>query len=1245
MTKVLLRIFSKNYIFLSLSVVALVITLAIALMLHADTSEDDRRAYVKKVEATVNKQLSTVYQQSAILVEKYAQLGRPTFSELKIPSTFPYYVFENGNLAYWSDYRFVPHYEQLYGEYDHKLLISRSGKFLVYRQALEVRGRFVEIFSLIPIVKRFQVDNLYVHSGLNESIFFQEQVWVSPMISYDNPNVVAENGDFLFSIEYPTNFRLKKESIHKAFVLSGLLTLILLTCFVFSWAHEALRQEKYGKGLFIIIGYLFLIRALLLAFNLPYSVYSLDLFSSRYYASSIISPSIGDLLLNVLVVAVAVAYIFNYFFKTRLYTKVKQSQKLGRHVLAILVVVISYIGLYIVFNVLRTIYFNSQWTLDITSSINFSSFKIVSLLIFVIVTFIYFLSTHILLLLFKVLTVRNRNMGVILFAIGTLIYLLLSFIPGTYFREVLPLHSFYFFTVYAFNYTRYLDKFKYHTYIYLFLSAVICAGVGTYALQDFNRQDAVANKQKFGTQLLAENDLVGEYLLSEAIQRIKGDDFIKKRLMNLFASKELIEQKIKRSHLGSYFDNYDIQVIVFNAYGDIYTDIGEEIDYYSLRRIFAKERYQTEFQDIYFLSELDKNIFKEYFTFIDMEYNGTLIGHIVINLKLKRVIPDNVYPELLVDKKFILPYYNRNYSYAIYSANELRYSSGSYNYDKNFHTPLFERSELYEEGIERGGKHHLALRGTGNKTIVVTSDVYPLKNVFTNFSFLFLILILCVFITIIVYSLYLGLFYSRLNFATKIQVYLNIAFFLPLFSVSVIITSAISRGYKEDLNNSFTRRSENISANIVNMVDRYKRNIISHETLNEALLQVAQFTETDINVFDRSGNLIISTQPLIYEKDLLSTYVNPVARIALMEEKEKTVLLSESVEDLHYSSVYVGLTSNDTGRLIGILSIPFFESKYELDRQIIDVLSTIINIFTAIFILFLVLSYFASQLLIDPLRMITQKIKKTTLERNEPIDWQTSDEIGLLVGEYNRMIAKLEASREALSRSEKESAWREMAQQVAHEIKNPLTPMKLTLQHLQRTIGLGDAEKLEEHTDRAVSTLLVQVDNLNDIATSFSAFAKMPVPRNETLEIVSLVKETVNLYHNDSSANVALELPQHESYVLGDAQLMSRIITNLMLNAIQSVPQSRTPEIKVIVSHNASKSSVLIEVRDNGTGIPEAIHDKIFVPNFSTKYAGSGIGLAMAKRGIEHAGGRIWFETTEEVGTSFFIELPVLNVS
>lgn len=233
------------------------------------------------------------------------------------------------------------------------------------------------------------------------------------------------------------------------------------------------------------------------------------------------------------------------------------------------------------------------------------------------------------------------------------------------------------------------------------------------------------------------------------------------------------------------------------------------------------------------------------------------------------------------------------------------------------------------------------------------------------------------------------------------------------------------------------------------------------------------------------------------------------------------------------------------------------------------------------------------------------------------------------------MLYKLSESKNQLEQTQREKAWREIAQQVAHEIKNPLTPMKLTLQQLQRHLesNNGNVEK----TQKAVSMLLSQVDTLNDIASSFSGFAKMPEPVIKRLELVSSVKSAIDLH--SASGEISFRSSVKEIFVMGDDQMLNRTFSNIILNGLQSGIPGQA--IKIAVNITVQNSLARIEFHDNGKGIDPSIAELVFLPHFSTKKSGSGIGLAISKQGIDLMGGRIWFETKVGEGTSFFIELPV----
>jgi nitrogen fixation/metabolism regulation signal transduction histidine kinase len=313
-----------------------------------------------------------------------------------------------------------------------------------------------------------------------------------------------------------------------------------------------------------------------------------------------------------------------------------------------------------------------------------------------------------------------------------------------------------------------------------------------------------------------------------------------------------------------------------------------------------------------------------------------------------------------------------------------------------------------------------------------------------------------------------------------------------------------------------------------------------------------------------------------------------------------------------------------------------------LNSLISDVLSNIFNAFVVIFILFLIVSSLVSKNLTLPFKLLTQKLKATNLENNEPMYWGSKDEIGLLVNEYNNMLFKLDASKKVLASTEKESAWREMAKQVAHEIKNPLTPMKLTLQHLLRLDQEGmlqDQQKLR----KSLETLIHQVDALSGIASSFSTFAKMPLPKNELMNFKAVLTQVLELFKNDKRVQLDFldDSYTEEINIMGDDKLFGRVIANLIINGIQAAQPGKAPHIKIWLW--MTEQSVFLEIADNGKGIPQELKDKIFIPNFSTKSTGSGLGLAIAKSGVETAGGKIWFDSEVGKGTTFYLTFPLVE--
>jgi nitrogen fixation/metabolism regulation signal transduction histidine kinase len=278
-----------------------------------------------------------------------------------------------------------------------------------------------------------------------------------------------------------------------------------------------------------------------------------------------------------------------------------------------------------------------------------------------------------------------------------------------------------------------------------------------------------------------------------------------------------------------------------------------------------------------------------------------------------------------------------------------------------------------------------------------------------------------------------------------------------------------------------------------------------------------------------------------------------------------------------------------------------------------------------------------------PLRMIQQKFSQIKIGRkSEEIVYKGRDEIAGLVNEYNRMVKELVKSVDMLARSERESAWREMAKQVAHEIKNPLTPMKLSVQHLQRSWN-DNKENFAEYLERVTKTLIEQIDNLSFIASEFSNFAKMPKAINKEINIVDKIRSTLTLFANTENVDFIFEHESEYIPVYADKEQLSRVFINLIKNAIQSIPDERNGKVGITLIQN--RNTVRISITDNGKGIPEDIENKLFTPSFTTKSSGMGLGLSIVKNIIESFGGNITFKTKVNHGTTFIIELPVYRQS
>jgi len=1251
----------ERNIFLILAILAAGLSVGCYWLLERDAPGATDEQYLSAVQQRVKEEMlvsSAELEQVSGLVSNQKTSD---FSALSIDTKYPYYIFRNGVLTVWSDYRFIPDFNRVSKVMQPKLIEFNQSRYLVSHKRIRKGTDTVDVFSLINVYRHYLSNNTYLQSGYNSALFALDPMGVSDRRQQPYQAVYDNESVFLFSVEPPQVNAYRNRSTPVNTVTLAAIGFLFLGLYVGQQLIRLSRRRRHVLAFSLLAAYLIVMRGLMLYFGVPFLFIESDLFNPKFYAASVLTPSLGDLLLNLLVLIVLALYWVNYYYKSALYAQLLKLLPWAKAVVSVGSVVLSYVVFAFCYAELTSIYEKSQFTLDITLSIHFSFLKIICLLVFIGVSVFYFLLTH---LLASVFLRFNRPVSWLrgggLILAGTVVAALISWLFDLSLPVIYAVNGLYFLLTYVARFPRTLYTFRYKTSIYLFMAAFFCALTTAYVVYKQEVQKQLAHEQAFAAQLLAENDEYGELMLSKAQESIVQDSEIGRSLrQDTLLVRERIQQRIKALHLDKYFDKYDIQVSSFGANGQPLDMSQGALSLASLQAKYRKPDYETSYPGIYFVSEADNKFVKQYVGFVMIPAPKTLTGinpagYVMLDMRLRSQRPRGVYPELLADARFSKSSDEPEYSYAVYQRAsgkarlpQLLYSSGTYNYDRKMPAKLLDDPALPKSGVSANGYRHVGQQGRNGRLVVVSADEYPLANIFSNFSFLYLLLVFTVIMVIISYAINYKFTQFKINYSTRIQILLNVAFFLPLISVIILILSVISSNYTTNQENSYVSNTRNIAANFLTYIDEHlvvqKR---SKASMEEELSKIARDADIDINLFDTQGKLYTSTRPLMYESGYLSKRINPEAYIRIIEEKENQILLNESLGDKTYRTAYAGIKSYD-GRLLGVLSVPYFYASTELDRQIIEVIAMALSIFTGLFLFFLVVSYFASHVLTRPLQLLTQKIRKTNLDHpNDPLPWRSDDEIGLLIREYNRMLVKLEESKQELAQNEKQSAWREMAKQVAHEIKNPLTPMKLTLQHLQRTFPkTAEAEGTlngagSRVIQRTFDSLLDQIDNLSDIATSFSEFAKMPLPKNETFEITVMLNKAADLYAERTT--LYRQIAPGPIMVIGDRQLIGRILTNLLINAVQSVPPDRQAVINLQLY--TSDDDVQIEVRDNGAGIPDAFHTKVFLPNFSTKRGGTGLGLAIAKRGVEHAGGNIWFETVEGVGTSFFVSLPLASV-
>lgn len=1158
------------------------------------------------------------------------------FSDFDLDKSYPYFIFRKGRLLVWSDYHFVPDYTAVSGDYVYKPVLLNNSYFITRQWTVENNTSTYEVFSFVPLKRAFNLQNKYLSTQWNSNIFLNDDVRISFEEREDYLPVKIRD-EYLLSVKVGPRYLLTTTPFNVTIAVLYALALIVLAFALVSRYFSVTKENKFRFALLAILGYWIFVKLILHVFDFPDSLIDLDLFDPQYFAVSWFEQSFADMLINtmfILIVAVLVFFNFHRFKFYKYLTQDSTAQWL-KYMVGVLTMLLSFFIVNYQYLQLRTIYFNSQISLDIIQSLEVDKFRVLAYLVFVVVA----LSTGILLhisvrILSKLITGLRQYL--IIITGGTGLFFLASYVSNipTGNLALVTLMVVLFFLI-----TRMpaeLAKGNYKSAIYILILVLLNAAIGSWCIQQFEYERELISMRKYASELIMETDNLAEFLINEAAQAIASDPFIATRITNPFLSKESIVKKVQRQFINPYLDKYDVSVFLYFQSGEGVPGYGTDIDYLDIQKRYAVSGNRTEYKNLYFINHTGPLERNRYITFIPVKKYDRIAGYLILDFKQNKVVPSEVYPELLKDSRFAGTDYSE-YSYAIYAANTLVQKYGEFLYPTHFYTPA------NHEGWLEKGYWHLSLSNFENEIAVVSIPSKLYYRLFSNFSFLVIVLLLPMAFGYLFYGWYIYRRNRQLSYSAKIQTYLNLAFFIPLLVVTITTLSLITSSFKQALVEDKLAESKMLAEKIVKQLDDYLIGGSSREVLTEKLADMVAYGRIDANIYGVNGKLIATTQPGVFSARLISPYVNTRVLQEIVEQGNANSFQRESIGSLKYYSSYSAIKSNDTDRLLGVVGIPFFQSETTLQESRIDALTTIINLFVLIFLLALLATYLTSKWLTYPLTLIRQKLEHVSFaQHNDPLDWDSDDEIGLLVTEYNNMLLKLEESKHALARSQKESAWREVAQQVAHEIKNPLTPMKLTIQKLQRSVD-SSGESGKQITG-ALKNLLGQLNTLNDIVTSFSDFAKMPIPKSEKIDLIAVVKDVCSMFSSDKSLDIQLHFHADKAFIMSDKKLMGRIISNILINSSQSRKEGQDRvNVEIVTEHLERRGLLRLSFKDNGKGIPAAIRDRIFMPKFSTKDEGSGIGLAVAKHGVEQGGGNIWVESEEGVGTTFIIEFPINN--
>ncbi|MBI3137614.1 MAG: GHKL domain-containing protein [Sphingobacteriales bacterium] len=1240
--------FWGKYIFLALAV------LLMALSFFFNTLYSNRTSVVREAglaEDYIREQQNdfTSFLKDTALVrrlsartESYGELDRMTAKKYGI---FLYQIGDFGEVKMlnWGDQLIVPPPEMFTaadGEYFIKL---SNGWYYIIKQTLYGSGADLA-FAMVPVWSEFFIETDYLPQRFMFSEEAGKRVRLSEMAT-EFP-VRTLSGKALFYLEKKTALAVPFNDRLTIWLRFGGLFFLLL--FVHLVAETVARRYGPWKATGLLLTGLVLLRGLTYLFPLLLNLRQFEIFNPVIYGSDPIQRSLGDLLINAGLLCWLV--LFAWYKIKDIENPFDGIPAKGRWLPGIFSLALLILSSFLLANVVRSMVADSKISFDVTNFFSMDRYTVAGFAVLACLSLSYYYLSQLLyrfifplfaghnyLIYFSIgfagllyLTTRSGNPQV-LFYLPVLCWLLaytwLIQRQGTIFSRL------------RVNMGGILA--------WLFIFSVSIAAI----MLSENKKVEWEKRKRMADKMAVQTDKSSEMLMSIAIQYL-DNDFLREnfsRFGNPENGKQIRDSIINDNYRG-YLNRYDTRLYVYDAFNrPLYND--DPTTYESLNTILTVQSKRTQVEGLYYYeTSFDKF---NYITRREIrDTSDNRLGTFFIVSNPKSFSNEALFPELFRQFKKVDPENSPTYSIAVYAGGRLISQPGNYPFPIWLKPEELPKTEFQPR--TNGEYDELWYRAGSEKVVVIARKKETFIQAITLFSYIF-----CSFLFVVTLVQLLSFVFrtglSRAGIKQMLQLTIrrqihSTFIFISVFSFLVIFAATVS----SFINRYEQNNSDKLSRTMKIMVNEMQKKMADHTTFDDVIKiydsvsntglqglvdEVSDIHGVDVNVYDLSGNLQVSSEANVYNKGVLSKKMDPVAYYNLEKLRKVQFLQKEKVGNFSYYSMYSPVRDAD-GQAYAYINIPYFTSQPELEKEISNFLVTIINLNAFIFLIAGLIALFITNRITDSFSLISDKMKEVNLGKmNEAILWSRNDEIGELVQEYNKMVAKLGESAAALAKSEREGAWREMARQVAHEIKNPLTPMKLSIQYLQKAIH-NNQENVKELSANVANTLVEQIDHLSKIAADFSQFANIGNTNIAVFDLHEVIASLRELYAANEKVSFGWNPEPGQLMMQADKTQMNRLFTNLFANATEACAEKE--HCRILVNEKREGQAIHITVRDNGEGIPPGMQERIFVPNFTTKSSGTGLGLAMCKGIVEQAKGRIWFETEQGAGTVFHVELPIL---